>query len=123
MRTYAFIFLPVPFVMSLPPIPRSAPGGGQRLGQRRAEPRAPLDEPRALEIHPRAPVLGVVRGVEPRGELRAAAPDGQRERLARALVAEPRDDQVESLVVGVREVREPRLVAGQLDAPPGERRA
>src|SRR5436309_4327367 len=99
MSTYARMRFPV-FVMHA----SSARGRAERRRQRGRERRAALHEPRPLDVHSRAPFVGVVGRIEARDERRARPLDPERQGLAHALVAEARDDQVEPLRVRLAHV-------------------
>src|SRR5882672_8301524 len=119
--TYARIFFDAPFVMWHLPRCASTRHGAKRVEQRGPEPGVPLDEPQPLQIDPRPAMLRVVRRIEGRDEPGHRGAGLQREGLAHALVAEPRHDQEEALLVGQPQVREAGLVADQLQLAPGHR--
>src|SRR5688500_2186321 len=114
MRTYAF--MPLRALLAVMLSSRSAPGGADEVRQRRAERRRALDPADTMEIDARAALLRVVGGIEGGGQPRGGLTEAKRERLAEALVAETRDDDVEARGVGVAHVRESRPVAHELDA-------
>src|SRR3982751_4760402 len=99
----------------------SAPGGADEVRQRAAERRDPLDHAGAVEIDSRAALVDVIGGIEARGHPRRGVAQAQRQRLAGALVAEARDDDVEAVDVRVAEIRKTRPVADELDALAGAR--
>src|SRR5258707_1013365 len=77
----------------------------------------------ALEIHAGAALVGVVGGVEARGQPGADRAVLERQRLAGALVAEAGDDHEEALGIRLAQVGEAGLVTDQLDGLARLRRA
>src|SRR5439155_525340 len=83
-------------------------------------PRRALDRARALEVHARAALVGLVGGIEGDGDAVDGRALAHGERLAAALVAQARSHEIEALLVRLAEVREAGLVTDDVDPRVGD---
>src|SRR5919108_932706 len=101
--------------MAAPSRGRSVPAGSaDDVEQRRPEPRGMLDGAGALEVDPRAALVGLVRGIEGDGHVAHAGAVAHGEAFAATLIAQARADRIEALDIRVPEVCEARLVPNDL---------